>query len=160
MKETVLDVLMYLFDNYIEEDIELNPDQESLKVQLRQAGFVDHQVDKAFNWLEGLTPQEEELETLSSTEEIPSLRIFSDVETEKLGVECRGFLLFLEQAGVLSANDREHVIDRVMALDIDGIDLRQLKWVILMVLFNQPGKEAAFAWMEDIVMDDVNAILH
>jgi Smg protein len=47
-----------------------------------------------------------------------------------------------------------------MALDIDGIDLRQLKWVILMVLFNQPGKEAAFAWMEDIVMDDVNAILH
>ena len=160
MKETVLDVLMYLFDNYIEEDIELNPDQESLKVQLRQAGFVDHQVDKAFNWLEGLTLQEENLEELSSTEDTPSLRIFSDVEIEKLGVECRGFLLFLEQAGVLSANDREHVIDRVMALDIDGIDLRQLKWVILMVLFNQPGKEAAFAWMEDIVMDDVNAILH
>ncbi len=160
MKETVLDVLMYLFDNYIEEDIELNPDQESLKAQLRQAGFVDHQVDKAFNWLEGLTLLKEDLETSSLTEDTPSLRMFSDIEIKKLNVECRGFLLFLEQAGVLDANDREHVIDRVMALDADGIDLRQLKWVILMVLSNQPGKEAAFAWMEDIVMDDVNAILH
>jgi Smg protein len=160
MKETVLDVLMYLFDNYIEEDIELNPDQESLKAQLKQAGFVDHQVDKAFNWLEGLTLLKEDLETSSLTEDTPSLRMFSDIEIKKLNVECRGFLLFLEQAGVLDANDREHVIDRVMALDADGIDLRQLKWVILMVLSNQPGKEAAFAWMEDIVMDDVNAILH
>jgi len=44
MKETVLDVLMYLFDNYIEEEVDLTPDQESLKMQLRQAGFGDHQV--------------------------------------------------------------------------------------------------------------------
>jgi Smg protein len=159
MKETVLDVLMYLFDNYIEQDVELTPDQESLKVQLRQAGFGDRQVDRAFDWLEGLAIQKEDMET-SQLKETPSLRLFSDIEVEKLDIECRGFLHFLEQAGVLNAFNRELVIDRVMALDADEIDLQQLKWVILMVLFNQPGKEAAFTWMEDIVMNDIKAILH
>jgi Smg protein len=47
-----------------------------------------------------------------------------------------------------------------MALESDDIDLQQLKWVVLMVLFNQPDKEAAITWMEDIVMDDINANLH
>lgn len=159
MKETVLDVLMYLFDNYIEEEIDLTPDQESLRVQLKQAGFRDHQVSMAFDWLEGLTLQKSDTETTQLIN-TPSIRLFSDMEAEKLDVDCRGFLLFLEQAGVLDAYDRELVIDRVMALDTDDIGLRQLKWVVLMVLFNQPGKEAAFTWMEDIVMDDMNAILH
>jgi len=52
------------------------------------------------------------------------------------------------------------VIDRVMALETETIDLQQLKWVVLMVLFNRPGKEAAFAWMEEIIMDEVSAVVH
>ncbi len=70
-----------------------------------------------------------------------SFRIYSDEECGKLDTECRGFLLFLEQMGVLDHATREMVIDRVMALDSEEVDLEQLKWVILMVLFNQPGQE-------------------
>ncbi len=159
MKETVLDVLMYLFDNYIEEDIEISPDQDLLKTQLVEAGFGDHQVNKAFDWLDGLALQKENNE-LAKMADKKSLRLFSDEELEKLNAECRGFLLYLEQAGVLGNDERELVIDRVMALETDEIDLQQLKWVVLMVLFNQPDKEAAIAWMEDIVMDDINTNLH
>ena len=159
MKETVLDVLMYLFDNYIEEDIEISPDQDLLKTQLVEAGFGDHQVDKAFDWLDGLALQKENNESAKMADK-KSLRLFSDEELGKLNAECRGFLLYLEQAGVLDNDERELVIDRVMALETDEIDLQQLKWVVLMVLFNQPDKEAAIAWMEDIVMDDINTNLH
>ena len=159
MKETVLDVLMYLFDNYIEEEIEFSPDQESLKTQLKEAGFGGLQVDKAFNWLEGLAIQKEKNGStkLSDTQ---SLRLYCDDELGKLDAECRGFLLYLEQAGVLDISERELVIDRVMALESEDIDLQQLKWVVLMVLFNQPGKEEVITWMEDIVMDDLNANMH
>ncbi len=159
MKETVLDVLMYLFENYIEDEIEFSPDEASLKLELKDAGFGDVQVDMAFDWLESLAVQKENLLTqkLSDT---PSVRIFTDKEKERLDVECRGFLVFLEQVGVLDAHDRELVVDRVMALGADEIDLGQLKWVILMVLFNQPGKEAAFTWMEDIVLDDLGGTVH
>jgi Smg protein len=60
----------------------------------------------------------------------------------------------------LDPTTRELVIDRVMALETDDIDLDQLKWVVLMVLFNQPGHEAAFAWMEDLVFNEVRGYLH
>jgi len=159
MKETVLDVLMYIFDNYIEDDLEFVPDQESLKSHLVEAGFKDRQIDKAFSWLEGLASQRElSNETISS--DLTSIRLFNDQELERLDSECRGFLLFLEQAHVLNAKERELVIDRIMALESSDIDLQRLKWVVLMVLFNQPDKEAAITWMEDIVMDDVTTNLH
>ena len=159
MKESVLDVLMYIFDNYIEEDVEFTPDQESLKVQLTEAGFRDKQIDKAFAWLEGLAAQREVNDAIDLSN-FRSLRVFSDEEMERLDAECRGFLLFLEQANVLNSRERELVIDRIMALESNEIDLHQLKWVVLMVLFNQPGKEAAITWMEDIVMEDISSNLH
>jgi Smg protein len=75
-------------------------------------------------------------------------------------VECRGFLLSLEQGGILSSETRELVIDRVMALEADDIGLQQLKWIILMVLFNQPGQEEAYACLEDMVFDEIPGYLH
>lgn len=165
MKETVFDVLMYLLDNYLADDKEINSDQEALKYELVQAGFADHKINKAFAWLDGLATQKDFIQ-IDRASENKSLRIFNAQEMAKLDVECRGFILFLEQAGLLDPHDRELVIDRVMALGAEGaegaeeIDLQQLQWVVLMVLLNQPGKEAAFTWLEDIVLDDVNMALH
>ena len=151
-------MLIYLFDHYVEEEIEITPDQQDLKIELVQAGFADLQVDKAIDWLEGLAIQKDELDT--AVLHSGSTRVFNDVENEKLDVECKGFLIFLEQSGVLDSEDRELVLDRVMALETESIELQQLKWVVLMVLFNRPGKEAAFAWMEDIIMEEVSAVVH
>ena len=116
------------------------------------------QIDKAINWLEGLAVKKDEFDV--GIVHSRSTRVFSSIENEKLDVECKGFLIFLEQYGVLDSEDRELVIDRVMALETETIELQQLKWVVLMVLFNRPGKEAAFAWMEDIILDEVSAVVH
>ena len=158
MKESVLDVLIYLFDHYIEQEFMLIPNQTDLKSQLNQAGFADIQIDKAIDWLEGLAIKKDELDEGVFCSK--STRVFSDIENKKLDVECKGFLIFLEQSGVLDYEDRELVIDRVMALETDVIELQQLKWVVLMVLFNRPGKEAAFVWMEDIILDEVSTVVH
>lgn len=155
MKETVLDVLMYLFDNYMDAD-DVDSDEESLHMELIDAGFSEEEIGKAFLWLEGLSDQQGTLPVTSTN----SLRIYTDDELERLDVECRGFLLFLEQVEVLNPATRELVIDRIMALETEDIDLDQLKWVILMVLFNQPGQEAALAWMEDLVFNDANGYRH
>jgi Smg protein len=159
MKETVFDVLMYLFNNYLDDDYELNADQDSLHKVLTLAGFGDNQVNKAFDWLESLSYQDmvnNDDKTASSI----SHRIFNDQEMDKLGTECRGLITYLEQADILDVSDRELVIDRVMALESDEIDIYQLKWVVLMVLLNQPGKEAAFTWMEGVVMDQLETGFH
>jgi len=158
MKENVLDVLMYLFQNYMTEDADIDPDRESMETELLEAGFPSHEITQAFEWLDGLMARLETPVMLLNEER--SFRIYTDQENTRLDMECRGFLLFLEQAGVLSSETRELVIDRVMALETDDIDLTQLKWVILMVLFNQPGQEEAYAWLEDLMFEDVEGYLH
>jgi Smg protein len=160
MKENVIDVLMYLFENYMDEGPEFNPDQETLALELSQAGFPRGEINKAFSWLEGLSGMRERAGQLPAVSKPNSLRIYSPLEREKIFVEARGFILFLEQSGVLDSVTRELVIDRIMALETDELDLEQLKWVILMVLFNQPGQEHAYAWMEDLVFEGFQDRLH
>lgn len=64
-----------------------------------------------------------------------------------------GFLLFLEQIQVLNLETREMVIERVLALDTAEFELEDLKWVILMVLFNIPGCENAYQQMEELLFE-------
>jgi len=158
MKQDVFDILLYLFENYMYDDGELEQDRESLRKELLDAGFRNPEIGKAFDWLEGLAAMPEH--AVGNVVRQQSIRVYSDEEQERLDVESRGFLLFLEQMGVLDAATREMVIDRLMALDSDEVDLEQLKWVVLMVLFNQPGQEAAVAWMEDLVLDERAGLLH
>jgi len=157
MKENVFDVLMYLFENYyMDDDNPIMPDRESVQHELHNAGFPKREIDRAFTWLEDLAT-----DTPPPTMQAEhSLRLFSPQETTRLDTECRGLLLFLEQMGVLTPSSRELVIDRAMALENEDFDIEQLKWVVLMVMFNQPGEEAAFAWVEDMVYENMTNSLH
>ncbi|HEC58685.1 hypothetical protein LCGC14_0837370 [marine sediment metagenome] len=164
MKEDVFDVLLYLFENYIDTDDSNKPDKDALETELEGVGFQNLEIHKAFDWLESMTVIEEDSSSSDSDEDEskpPSaMRFYSEQELLRLDLQCRGYLLFLEQVGVLDAETREVVIERVMALDTDEIDLDQMKWVVLMVLFYQPGREAAYAWMEDLVFEDLEAVVH
>jgi Smg protein len=159
MKQTVLDVLMYLFDSQLDDDRDTDPGEDSIRAGLLEAGFEERQVSRALEWLEGLARLREQ----GSPGGIPAgtaTRVFSTEEMERLDADGRGFLLFLEQAEVLAPDERELVMDRVMALHQDEIDVEQLKWIVLMVLLNLPGRESSATWMEELVMDDAHALLH
>jgi Smg protein len=52
------------------------------------------------------------------------------------------------------------VIDRIFDLDKEVISLDDLKWVVLMVLFNVPGQEGAYAQMEDLIFDERRGQVH
>jgi Smg protein len=157
MKENVFDVLMYLFENYyMDDDNPAAPDRESVQQELSKAGFPSQEIERAFLWMEELANDD----APPALETERSVRLFSNREMDRLDTECRGFILFLEQMGVLSPASRELAIDRAMALENEDFDLDQLKWVILMVLFNQPGEEAAYAWVEDLVFDNITNCLH
>ncbi|HET7675799.1 MAG TPA: DUF494 domain-containing protein [Gammaproteobacteria bacterium] len=159
MKENVLDVLLYLFENYLDDDdVAAYADRDVLTVELEAAGFPRAEIIKAFDWLEGLASEDAEAPAL-----LPgrgAIRVFNSEEMARLDVRCRGFLRHLENIGILDAAQREVVIDRILALETDTVDLDDVKWVILMVLFNQPGQETAFARMEDLVFENREAVLH
>lgn len=155
-EESILDVLLYLFEHYLYDDPDAVRDRETLQngviqAGLQQAGFSPSEIGKAFDWLDALARERPEAARPRADGPV---RIFVDAELDRLDPECRGFLMFLEYHGVIDADQRELILDRVMALEQDEIDLSDLKWVVLMALFNQPGSEAAFAWMESQMFDD------
>ena len=151
MKESILDVLLYLFEHYFTNDAidvagdDLTAQNAPLMGELTEAGFSSAEIRRAFDWLDALARQRP---TPGQARNNGPTRVFHAAELDKLDTESRGFLLFLEQHGVLDADQRELVLDRAMALDQEELDLDDLKWVVLMVLFNQPGSDAAYAWME------------
>lgn len=154
---------MYLFEYYMDDDNQFSHDQEFLKAKLVEAGFPKSNISKAFNWLEdliGQQPSEEEQPENQITPSPLSMRIYSRQECERLDTECRGFLYYLEKIDILDTTSRELVVDRIMALESDEFDIEQLKWVVLMVLFNQPSRKEAFTWMEDLVYEKMNGKLH
>lgn len=155
----MFDVLVYLFEHQMDAENEVL-DQDSLRTDLQLAGFLDSEVNRALNWLESLIVQIDNQQPLAALETANSIRIYTEQEKELLDVECRGFLHFLENCGVLDHTMRELVIERFTALDREDMSIEQLKWVVLMVLFNQPGNEAAYAWMEELVYASEEVALH
>src|SRR5581483_11292880 len=100
MKETLLDVLMYLFENYNDGEFSDADNQETLKVELAAAGFPEQEVAHAFAWLDGLSSQRG---TAVLAARPGALRVYASRECDRLSSECRGFLLYLEQLGILNA---------------------------------------------------------
>jgi len=158
MKENVLDVLMYLFETYVDTEDEPEPDQSELRLELSRAGFRSGEIDRALEWLDALTGQQESLDYGHQTAH--GTRIFNEFEHERLDAHCRGYITYLEQIGILSPPQREILVDRLLALESTDIDVEQIKWVVLMVLFSQPGQELAYARMEDLVFDDGGGMIH
>jgi len=157
----MFDILMYLFENYIHSESDIFVEQNELTDELLRAGFNQDEIYKALDWLEQLADLQhsDEIPYLNATAD-KAIRIYTEEECLLLDVESRGFLMFVEQVGVIDSTTREMVIDRLMALEKAEISLDDLKWVILMVLFNVPGKEQAYAQMEDLIFDEPTEYLH
>lgn len=162
MKENVLDILIYLFEHYMLENPDQEPDEESIMVELIQAGFNHMTIDHAFEWLENLAIMCEEHDAgKSRLIGEHAMRHYHGEETDRLSIEVRGLLLSLEQCGVLTPAAREMVIDRLMALEADDIDLHHVKWVILMVLTNCTDSHPAVTdWTEALILDEVQTRTH
>lgn len=158
MNHSVLDVLMYLFETYSEQEHDEATDHSVLRQELLKAGFGEPEVDRALTWLEDLNRDPDRPFPEAPADR--SVRIFSSVELQRLDADCRGYLMYLEQAGILTPLSREIVIDRLMALGSGEIDVEQVKWVTLMVLFSQAEQENAFARMEDLVFEENTGLVN
>ena len=157
MKDSVLDILIHLFENFLDAEDDSIPDREALKAELEQEGYPEAEIERALLWLESLASDPDRTVNEGTAR---AMRVFSGSEQVRLDTDVRGYLLHLENLGILSVAQREVVIDRLLALEAEDIDIEQLKWVVLMVLFSQPGQENAYQRMEDLVFDERRDAMH
>jgi Smg protein len=165
MNGTVLDILLYVFDRYMFDEAPEVPEREALARDLESAGFGEANVERALDWLADLAGERSRAPLQGATAAsgprvTPSLRMYSTIEMSRLSVECRGLLLSLEDAEILNPTQRELVIDRLLALEVEDLNLEQVRWIVLMVLSSQPGQEQACARMETLVFDTDTSSAH
>jgi Smg protein len=151
--DSVLDILIYVFDRYMLHETPDVPERERLARDLERVGFAPANVERALDWLADLAFGHEQAADTAHADASAGVRVFSDSELARLSTECRGLLLRLESARVLTPQQREIVIERMLALDADEPDTEQLKWVVLMVLSSQPGQELAVERLGGLITD-------
>jgi Smg protein len=158
MNENMVDVLIYLYENYLDGETRPAIDQDELEAELSRAGFSNSEISHALTWLD-------ELASRMDTAEYPprtagAMRVYTAGECAKLDIEARGLLLFLEQSAILDPLSRELVIDRAMAIQQTAVSVDELKWVVLLVLMSRPGSESAHSQMEELIYSDAPTLLH
>ena len=128
----MFDILVYLFETYYQPGA--CPEPSVLARKLSAAGFEKEDISAALEWLSGLERLDEEEGCTACAR---SLRLFCAAELAKLPTECRGFLIFLENAGAIDAMLREMIIERAMVLPETVVSIGKLKIIVLMVMWRR-----------------------
>jgi len=155
MRESMFDILVYLFENYFEAEIQ--PDHGKLARELSAAGFDSDEISRAFDWFTGLEQLSTDAAYPESLAASGATRCYAPQEQLKLDHRAQGLLTFLEVSGILNPIQRECVIDRVLALAESDVSLEHVKWIVLMVLWSH-GQDYVF--MEDFLTGDAEPRLH
>jgi len=129
----MFDILMYLFESYF--DAGSYPEPDKLSRKLSAAGFEGEEIDEALTWLSAL--QRQNADGYPAALEHAGMRHFAELERHCISPEARQFLLFSEQQHLISAVEREMILDRAVALRQENLGLSKLKMIMLMVLWNR-----------------------
>ena len=161
----VLDVLICVYDQYMTSDPADIPGRTAMLAELVRRGFTVSEVMQAMEWLSVLAAGTEGPAAFDGPPPGPGnaprpLRVYSRAELGRLSTPCRNFLARLDRDGVLSPGQRELVIERTLALDVEEPSLEQLRWVVLLVLSIQPQQDAAFARFEALMAGERSSMRH
>ncbi len=157
----MFEVIMYLFESYMQIEHTVEIDAQEITEELLQEGFQKNDISKALTWLDNLSLMHEtNPQSNTQAAQETSHRIYSEIEKQHLSTTCQGYISFLEHAHILNTHTREIVIDCAMSLDIIELQLHDLKWLILMVLFNDPNSDDAFLQLESMLLDIEDGLIH
>lgn len=152
MGAAMIDILVYLFETYGYADA-CPEEPEQLTRKLAMAGFDEADIAEAVEWLKGLR--------VAASQEAPrpvagsqSIRFYTEAEQARLDVGSRGFISFLESAGVLDMRRREMAIERAMALHDAEVSVSQFKVIVLMVLWQERASVDALI-LDELLTDEV-----
>lgn len=156
----MFEIIVYLFERYMHTDNATGTDPQSISDELEEAGFTEKEIFRAFKWLDGWAMHRESSQHLDEALS-NSVRLYSPEEQRKLSPETLGFIMSLEQNGIITPGMRELIIDRAMAIELPLITLDEIKWVSLIVLFCQSEEVLELSWLENLILvDEDNEPLH
>jgi Smg protein len=130
----MVDILIFVYENFFASGI--YPGHAVLQNRLFAAGFSEAEVEAALTWLDHVDQLGQHIDS-PALQGCGGIRCLDPSESEKLGHDGWGFLVFLENNQILTPLQREWIMASIMALDHSEVDLDRLKLVVLMVLWRQ-----------------------
>ena len=86
-----------------------------------------------------------------------AFRCYSDPECYLLDKDCRSLLIFLENAGMITAEEREVIVDQVFDSNIDEpLNMTHLKLIILSNIAQRAEIGMELAWLEHLFFADMS----
>lgn len=151
----MFDILMFLFESYFYAGS--YPDSDKLSVKLSAVGFEDEDIRHTLNWLADL----KQLTLADYPDAINSsgIRHYSELERQRISAEALQFLAFWESSKLITPVEREMILDRSIALQQEYLPLRQVKLIVLMVLWNLHESLDPLI-VEDLLTPDQSEYLH
>jgi len=131
LKESLLDVLLYLFEHTADQDIselELYLDSEDQNESFGLPTGLD--LEKALQFVSN-----DKLDTLLNTQK--PFRVFSRHEVVKICLDARQFIVVLEMLNILNARQRELIIEHAMNSHSNFVDLDEIKNISVLNFLSQ-----------------------
>lgn len=154
MTEDFLKVLLYLFQNYLLAELMQINDLETVVTELHHAGFEKNTSLAAIEWLYGIKEVEKSLRYGKQASNTHAQRVFCSAEIDKITPEARGFILQLEQRGLIDAVMRELIIDRAMALETAPILAVEIRAIANMVLLRDHTNDPNLILFSEWLLND------
>lgn len=147
----MMDVLVYVFENYMTEqyNIEETDHRQQIIHSLQKIGFSPGLIEEALMWLQQVSRTPDDVIQPSNT----AFRHFSQKEQHILGEEGIEFIEYLVAQGILDNHSLELLIDGLLYLKADNLEVDDLQWLALIILFSQPDQEQAFVDLERLLFD-------
>jgi Smg protein len=140
-KERIMEILVFLLS-------EIRSNKKLLDIDLKplsQRGFSQTEISTAFSWLfdriasDGspiVLPEISKSARSGSERATSSFRVYHEAERSVLTVSAQGYLLQLQELGLITAGDMEAIIDRVMAAGVPTVSLSEIKELVGIMVFD------------------------
>lgn len=135
MDERIMDLVSLIADQ-VQKKQDLFKDEGRIMETLVSSGYRFHEADAALSFVQSLT--ETTAEDAVEQRLFPSsgVRSMSNYERNRFTLEAFSFITKLAQLGIISASQREDVIEKALALRSGRIEASEVKSLVALSLFD------------------------
>ena len=139
MREKIVEISVYLMGE-LRNNIPLGESDLSV---LTNSGYTPTEISTAFSWLYEKIDLGENLVKEISKSSPHSHRVLHDAERMVFTPEAHGYLIQLRELGLITEEDIETVIDRVMLADYVSAGMQETKSIVASILLEGEDSRAS-----------------
>jgi len=131
MQERIVELILYLVN-----ELKTNKDLSDVDVAgLAREGYTQTEISTAFSWLFDRMTAGQSISEGGAVDE-RSHRILHEAEKLVLSREAHGYLLQFRQLGLLTNQDIETILERIMAAGFSTVGVPEVKSFVAGILFD------------------------